>query len=155
MRDRNLIIRQASPADVNSIVAFQLEMAQETENRVLNPAVVDKGVASVLHDSGRGQYFIAELNGQVVGSLLITYEWSDWRNAYFWWIQSVYIDPTSRRRGIYSAMHNHILCMARSDRSVCGVRLYVDQMNKAGKATYSSLGMRKSRYDLYELPVDF
>ena len=154
MNDGALIIRRASFADINPIVAFQLSMAEETEGKALDPQVVAEGVRSVLNQTDRGQYFLAEYQGRVVGSLLITYEWSDWRNANFWWIQSVYVEPTSRRQGVYSAMHNHILRIARSNPGVCGVRLYVDHENKTAQSTYSSLGMYKSRYDLYEVQLE-
>jgi len=154
MNDGALIIRRASFADINPIVAFQLSMAEETEGKALDPEVVAEGVRSVLNQTDRGQYFLAEYQGRVVGSLLITYEWSDWRNANFWWIQSVYVEPTSRRQGVYSAMHNHILRIARSNPGVCGVRLYVDRENKTAQSTYSSLGMYKSRYDLFEVQLE-
>ena len=154
MNDGKLIIRPATSADINPIVAFQLSMAEETEGKALDPEVVAEGVRSVLNQIHRGQYFLAEYQGRVVGSLLITYEWSDWRNANFWWIQSVYVEPTSRRQGVYSAMHNHILRIARSNPGVCGVRLYVDHENKTAQSTYSSLGMYKSRYDLYEVQLE-
>ncbi len=126
-------------------------MAQETENKALDPQVVEEGVGVLLHQPGKGQYFLAVIESRVVGSLLIKYEWSDWRNASFWWIHGVYVEPTSRRQGVYSAMHNHIMRLAKSDPAVCGVRLYVDRDNKAARSTYNRLGMSKSRYDMYEV----
>ncbi len=126
-------------------------MAQETENKALDPQVVEEGVRVLLHQPGKGQYFLAVIESRVVGSLLIKYEWSDWRNASFWWIHGVYVEPTSRRQGVYSAMHNHIMRLAKSDPAVCGVRLYVDRDNKAARSTYNRLGMSKSRYDMYEV----
>jgi len=151
MTDGKLIIRQASAADISQIVAFQIGMAQETENKALDPQVVEEGVRVLLHQPGKGQYFLAVIESRVVGSLLIKYEWSDWRNASFWWIHGVYVEPTSRRQGVYSAMHNHIMRLAKSDPAVCGVRLYVDRDNKAARSTYNRLGMSKSRYDMYEV----
>jgi len=126
-------------------------MAQETENKALDPQVVEEGVRVLLHQPGKGQYFLAVIESRVVGSLLIKYEWSDWRNASFWWIHGVYVEPTSRRQGVYSAMHDHIMRLAKSDPAVCGVRLYVDRDNKAARSTYNRLGMSKSRYDMYEV----
>ena len=154
MNDGKLIIRLATSADINPIAAFQLSMAEESEGKALDPQVVAEGVRGVLDQIHRGQYFLAESEGRVVGSLLITYEWSDWRNASFWWIHGVYVEPASRRQGVYSAMHNHILRIARSNPGVCGVRLYVDHENKTAQSTYSSLGMYKSRYDLYEVQLE-
>jgi len=151
MTDKELTIRRASAADINHIVAFQLNMAEETEGKVLDAEVVEKGVGELLQQPNKGRYFLADFGGRVVGNLLIKYEWSDWRNASFWWIHGVYIEPTSRRQGVYSAMHNHIMRLAKSDRAVCGVRLYVDRDNKAAQSTYNRLGMSKSRYDMYEV----
>ena len=126
-------------------------MAQETENKALDSRIVAEGVRILLHQPGKGQYFLAAIESRVVGSLLIKYEWSDWRSASFWWIHGVYVEPTSRRQGVYSAMHNHIMRLAKSDPAVCGVRLYVDRDNKAARSTYNRLGMSKSRYDMYEV----
>ncbi len=151
MNGRELIIRRASAADISRIVAFQLSMAHETESKVLDSHVVEEGVRVLLRKPDKGQYFLAEYESRVVGSLLITYEWSDWRNANFWWIQSVYVEPASRRQGVYSAMHNHVLDFAKSDSGVCGVRLYVDRENRIAQSTYNRLGMSKSRYDMYEV----
>ena len=150
MNDGKLIIRQASAADIKHIVAFQMSMARETESKVLDSQVVEEGVRVLLDQSDKGQYFLADIGGRVVGSLLITYEWSDWRNANFWWIQSVYVDPLTRRKGVYSALHKHILDIAKSDSGVCGVRLYVDRENTVAQSAYNRLDMSKSRYDIYE-----
>ena len=150
MNNGELKIRQASAADINYIVGFQMSMAQETEGKALDSRVVAEGVRGVLNQTDRGQYFLAEYKSRVVGSLLITYEWSDWRNANFWWIQSVYVDPLTRRKGVYSALHKHILDIAKSDSGVCGVRLYVDRENTVAQSAYNRLDMSKSRYDIYE-----
>ena len=151
MNDGELIISRASAADINHIVAFQLSMAYETESKELDSQEVEEGVRVLLSQPDKGQYFLAEYESRAVGSLLITYEWSDWRNANFWWIQSVYVEPTSRRQGVYSTMHDHIMRLAKSDPAVCGVRLYVDRDNKAAQSTYNRLGVTKSRYDMYEV----
>ena len=155
MSDSNIVIRQAQPSDAPRIVAFQLNMARETEGKTLDQALVAAGVDAVFQspDAAKGFYIVAESDGAVVASLLITYEWSDWRNATFWWIQSVYVDAAHRRRGVYSAMHDYVLTRAEADGGVCGVRLYVERENHVAQATYKSLGMEHSHYDLYE--IDF
>ena len=146
-------IRKASPDDAPRIVEFQQAMAIETEGKTLDDSRVTAGVDAVLSSPDKGFYIVAEIDDTVVGSLLITYEWSDWRNATFLWIQSVYVDAAHRRRGVYTAMHNHVLARAEADPDICGVRLYVERTNLAAQQTYKSLGMDHSHYDLYE--IDF
>ena len=154
MSSLNVDIREARAADSGRIVGFQVNMALETEGKALDEGLVSAGVEAVFGaDGAKGFYVVAEADGVVVGSLLITYEWSDWRNATFWWIQSVYVDAAHRRRGVYSAMHDYVLSRAEADGGVCGVRLYVERENHVAQATYKSLGMAHSHYDLYE--VDF
>ena len=146
-------IREATPDDAPRIVEFQQAMALETEGRTLDESRVVPGVDAVFASPDKGFYIVAEIDGAVVGSLLITYEWSDWRNATFLWIQSVFVDADHRRRGVYTAMHNHVLALAESDDAYCGVRLYVERTNTVAQQTYKSLGMDHSHYDLYE--IDF
>ena len=143
-------IRPAVPDDAPAIVRFQQSMALETEDKPLDADLVTAGVAAVFADPLKGFYIVAETDGAVVGSLLITYEWSDWRNATFWWIQSVYVHADHRRRGVYTAMHDYVLDRARADAGICGVRLYVERTNTPAQATYKKLGMAHSHYDLYE-----
>ena len=147
------LIREASPDDARRIVEFQQAMALETEGKTLDESLVTAGVDAVLHSPDKGFYIVAEIKDTVVGSLLITYEWSDWRNATFLWIQSVYVDAAHRRQGVYTAMHNHVLALAEADSDFCGVRLYVERTNLVAQRTYKSLGMDHSHYDLYE--IDF
>ena len=149
----NPLVRRATPADAPAIVEFQRLVALETEGKDLDFPTVTTGVDVVMSSHDRGFYIVAELDDSVVGSLLITYEWSDWRNATFWWIQSVFVDAEYRRRGVYTAMHNHVLNRAEQDPAICGVRLYVERANIGAQATYKHLGMDHSHYDLYE--VDF
>lgn len=137
--------------DAEAIAANNVAMAQETENKVLGPSIVDTGVRAVLADSDKGFYLVAEEHDHIVGQLLVTFEWSDWRNAWFWWIQSVYVVPPARRQGVYSALHDHVCSLAQEQGDVCGIRLYVDADNDAGHRTYESLGMKKTRYHMYEL----
>ena len=146
-------IREASPDDATWIVDFQQAMALETEGKTLDESRITAGVDAVLGSPDKGFYIVAEIDGTVVGSLLITYEWSDWRNATFLWIQSVFVDANHRRQGVYTAMHNHVLALAEADDALCGVRLYVERTNTGAQQTYKRLGMDHSHYDMYE--IDF
>jgi ribosomal protein S18 acetylase RimI-like enzyme len=133
------------------VVQFNALMARETENRELDPTMVRAGVAAVLHNPDLGFYLVAEADGRLVGQLLITTEWSDWRNRFFWWIQSVYVAPDYRRRGIYRALNARVRAEALGRGNVGGVRLYVDRHNHIAQSTYRNLGMAYSNYDMYEL----
>ena len=146
-------VRRATPQDLDTVVEFNAAMARETEGRTLELGRLRTGVTPVLSADDKGFYLVAELAGRVVGQLLITTEWSDWRNAYFWWIQSVYVAPDTRRRGVYRRLHEHVLAEARDRGDVCGLRLYVDQENSVAQRVYSSLGMGRARYDMFE--IDF
>ena len=151
MAEPDLMVRDAGPGDAPVIARFQQMTALETEGRSLDGPLVAAGVNAVLDSPGRGFYIVAELDGAVVGSLLITCEWSDWRNRTYWWIQSVHVDAGHRRRGVYTAMHRYVLARAMADDGICGVRLYVERSNAAAQQTYKSLGMAHSHYDLYEM----
>jgi ribosomal protein S18 acetylase RimI-like enzyme len=165
MVNSGIEIRRANPGDIDAIVAFQQAMARETEGKTLDGDTLRKGVNAVFLSPDRGFYLVAEApsidsgrglslpKGSVVGSLLITYEWSDWRNASFWWIQSVYVDMQWRRKGVYRAMHDYLYGIASGRDDICGIRLYVERSNSIAQQTYSSLGMSRSHYDLYE--IDF
>jgi GNAT superfamily N-acetyltransferase len=146
-------IRDARAADATTIVEFNVKMAMETEGRPLDPALIKPGVTKVLEDPGRGRYWVAELHRQIVGQLMVTYEWSDWRNGVFWWIQSVYIRHDCRRKGIFSALHRHVESLARSTPEVCGLRLYVERENRRAQKTYETLGMTSPGYQVME--IDF
>ena len=126
-------------------------MAQETEELALDADVVRPGVAAVLADDTLGFYLVAEVDGQAAGQLMVTYEWSDWRNGVFWWIQSVYVRLEFRRRGVYSALHRHVAQAAREAGGVCGIRLYVEQDNTIAQQVYESLEMHRTRYQMYEV----
>lgn len=153
MADPHINVRRAERRDAAHIVGFQQSMALETEGKALGESLISAGVDAVFADPDKGFYLVAETGGAVVGSLMITYEWSDWRNATFWWIQSVFVDADYRRRGVYTAMHDHVLTQARESDDICGVRLYVERSNHVAQQTYKSLGMAHSHYDLYE--IDF
>ena len=144
-----ITIRKATPADANAIIDFQLKMAWETEQLALVPEVVTKGVNAVFSDTSRGQYWVAEDTGNVISSLLITYEWSDWRNCEVWWFQSVYVLPVWRRKGIFRSMYLQIRNEAEKQ-GVAGLRLYVETNNSGAQNTYKALGMQSEHYRMYE-----
>lgn len=143
-------IRRANPNDVESLVAFNQAMALETENKVLDSKTLTSGVKGILENQARGFYLVAEDQGEIAGSLMVTFEWSDWRNANFWWVQSVYILPQHRRQGVYSQLYNEIRRLADDSDNVCGYRLYVEKDNLAAQKTYESLGMSESHYLMFE-----
>jgi len=143
-------VRKAVRSDAAALVRFNVAMAAETEGKKLSVAVLSAGVESVFDDPSKGFYVVAEDGGRPVGSLLVTPEWSDWRNAYFWWIQSVYVDPASRKRGVYGCLHRWVEDAARAAGNVCGLRLYVDADNAAARSVYERMGMSRSRYDFFE-----
>jgi ribosomal protein S18 acetylase RimI-like enzyme len=144
------VIRPAVLADADALAAFNVAMAWETERLQLLPDVVDAGVRRVLGDPALGFYLVAEEAGRAVGGLLVTSEWSDWRNGRFWWIQSVYVAPEARRRGLFQALYRHVWELASASADVCGVRLYVEQHNAAAQSTYRGLGMFQTEYRLME-----
>jgi GNAT superfamily N-acetyltransferase len=142
--------RAAGVQDIPDIVRFQLAMARETEGLELEVEVCSAGVRAVFEHPERGLYYVGEINQTVVGSLFITYEWSDWRNGVVWWIQSVYVLPQFRRQGVYSGLYSCIQAMARTDESVRAIRLYVDRRNVAAHNVYGSLGMNGDHYQVFE-----
>ena len=146
----NITIRKAKTADLKKIVDFQLAMAMETENLQLDLSTVEKGVNAVYQDISKGQYFVTEVNGEIAASLMITFEWSDWRNGMVYWIQSVYVQKQFRRLGIYSKMYAHIQDLVKTDDSVRGIRLYVDKTNMNAQETYKKTGMNGEHYQLFE-----
>ena len=149
----NIQVRRASQLHIDNIIDFNIAMALETEGKHLDLETVREGVHAVFNSNDKGFYVIAEHNGRPVGQLLITYEWSDWRNAFFWWIQSVYVSPEYRRQGAYKALHYYAAEGARQQGDVCGRRLYVDKSNDIAQGVYSGLRMRPTNYDMYE--IDF
>ena len=144
-------IRKATPPDAPFIVESNIAMAAETEDMALDPDTVGPGVDAVLADSSLGFYLVVEIDGKPAGQLMVTYEWSDWRNGLWWWIQSVYVRPEYRRRGVYSALHRHVAEEAQAAGGVCGLRLYVEQENTTAQQVYRSLEMYPTRYHMYEV----
>jgi len=141
-----LRIRKATPADLATIVDFNRCMALETEDKVLDPQVLAAGVTAALADRHKAVYFVAEDDQQIVGQLSITLEWSDWRNGWLWWFQSVYVRPEARRRGGFKALYQHVYQTARADPEVIGLRLYVEKDNHTAQQTYLRLGMAWTPY---------
>ena len=147
----SITIRYARTEDIPAIVEFNQTMAWETEQKNLHTQTIRAGVQSLLAHPDRGFYIVAAMADQVVACLMITFEWSDWRNGLFWWVQSVYVRPNWRRRGIYSRMYSFVKELAANDESnVCGFRLYVEQDNAQAQQTYQSLGMTHSPYHMFE-----
>lgn len=146
-----LIVRPALLTDADVICNFNSRLAQETENKQLDPAVLKAGVAAMLNDPRKGRYFVAEADGQIVGQLGYTLEWSDWRNGNFWWIQSVYVAAFARRHGVFRKLYEHLLQEARTHDDVIGVRLYVEHDNLVAQATYEKLGMTMTGYHVMEI----
>ena len=145
-----MIIRQAKASDSDSIVEFQLAMAWETEQLRLHEPTVIKGVAAVFDDSAKGIYYVAETDGRVVGSLLTTFEWSDWRNGTVLWIQSVYVRPEYRKRSIFSKLYKHIQEKVTANPDLRGIRLYADKTNIPAHGVYEHLGMTAEHYQMFE-----
>ncbi len=144
-------IREAEYSDAPLIAEYNQLMAAETEDTKLDRQRLLKGVQSILSDPAKGRYYLAEVDDRIAGQLMITYEWSDWRNGNFWWIQSVYVHTEYRSMGVFTTLFQHVLELARSRSDVCGVRLYVEQHNTRAQQTYAHLGMKRTRYDMYEM----
>ena len=148
-----ILIRPSTPADAPVIAGFNARLAQETEHLQLDPTRLRAGVDAVLADANKGTYWVAEAGGEVVGQLMITFEWSDWRNGSFWWIQSVYVRADWRLRGVFKALYKRVQQQAKSRNDVCGLRLYVERNNQRARQLYQRLGLHPTSYELYE--VDF
>jgi ribosomal protein S18 acetylase RimI-like enzyme len=144
-----LSIRPATAADISALCAWNLAMAHETEGLALDPAVLEHGVRAVFEQPQRGFYLVADRDGTAVGGLLVTFEWSDWRNGDYWWIQSVYVLPEARRDGVFRALYAEVEQRARAARAA-SLRLYVETENTRAQATYERMGMRRCHYAMYE-----
>ena len=145
-----ITVRTAAQEDSKHIIGFQQKMAMETENVQLDALVLAEGVRRLFDDATKGKYYVAEENGDVIGCLMTTYEWSDWRCGNVLWIQSVYIIPSHRNKGVYKKMYEHIQDMVRSGSDYRGIRLYVDKTNSPAKRVYEKLGMNGEHYQVYE-----
>jgi GNAT superfamily N-acetyltransferase len=152
MGDESVRVRAAGEGDVKTIVAFNRMMALETEALELDVDVLTAGVRAAVGDRHKALYFVAEADGRVLGQLMVTREWSDWRNADIWWIQSVYVAPEARRRGVFGALLRHVEQLAH-DAGVAALRLYVERDNDAALQAYERLGMHRSHYAMMEKPL--
>lgn len=150
----HIVVRQAGYADVDALVEFSAAMAQETEGRSLDRDRLRDGTLAVLEGPERGFFIVAEVldrdRSRLAGQLMVTFEWSDWRNGVFWWVQSVYVDQAWRRQGVYRAMHAAIVAKATADPQVCGIRLYVEHNNHEAQTVYQRAGLVPSGYVVYE-----
>ena len=149
----DIVVREAVPNDGPIIAEFNSRMAVETEDRVLDSGLIGPGVAALIDDSTKGGYWLAEHDGVAIGQIMVTYEWSDWRNGMLWWIQSVYIAQENRRQGVFSTLYRHVESLARAADDVCGLRLYVENKNTRAQETYLALGMIRPGYQVME--IDF
>ena len=146
-----ITIRPATLADLETLVSFNVAMAQETEDKGLSVDTLRRGIHTLLGSDALGFYLVAESNGQPVGQLMVTTEWSDWRNAHFWWLQSLYVRPEYRRQGVFRRLYECVERQARESGNVCGIRLYVERTNTRAQQAYVNLGMAHSHYDMYEV----
>jgi GNAT superfamily N-acetyltransferase len=149
-----VLIRMGEGHDAPALVQSNIAMAWETEQKKLLPDVVARGVRSLLTNPRYGFYVVAEIDNEVIGSLMVTYEWSDWRDASFWWIQSVYIKPNYRKQGVFRRLYEFVKEKALHEKDVCGLRLYVEQDNGVAQKTYERIGMNRVPYQLYEEPFE-
>ncbi|MGA9364687.1 MAG: GNAT family N-acetyltransferase [Bacteroidota bacterium] len=145
-----ILVRRAKPADAAIIARFNAAIGTETEGILLDRRRLHRGVEAILRDPMKGFYLLAEVDGKIAGQMMITREWSDWRNGHFWWIQSVYVLPAYRRRGVYRALHESVVALGRRRKDVCGIRLYVDHHNLSAQKVYKKLGMKRSNYEMFE-----
>lgn len=147
-------VRQAESPDAPVIADFNLRLAEETEQLRLDPARVRAGVAAVLSDPAKGLYFVAEIDGVIAGQVMITYEWTDWRNGLIWWLQSVYVRPEWRGRGVFRALFDHLKQLARARPDVCSLRLYLHAENARARLAYERLGMKPTKYEVFEMELE-
>jgi len=150
MQEINVTYRAARIEDRDDIVEFQLAMANETEDVALDRATCSRGVEAVFTDPEKGRYLVAESSGRVVASLMITYEWSDWRNGNVWWIQSVYVRSEMRQQRVYAGLYEYVREIVENDPGIRGIRLYVDRRNTRAQQVYARLGMNGEHYQVFE-----
>ena len=148
--DSRITVRPATSGDLPRLVEGNLSLAAESESKSLDGDRVYSGVQEILTDPNKGRYFVALCDGTFAGQTLITFEWSDWRNGRFWWLQSVYVWPDYRRRGVFRALFGHISGLANASNKVCGLRLYVEHENHSARSTYQRLGMVDAGYTILE-----
>ena len=143
-------IRKALNKDIDVIARYNYNLAYETENKILDMNILTKGVEAIIKDENKGIYHVCEINGEVVGQIMYTFEWSDWRNGTFLWIQSAYVNKEFRGMGVFKALYKFIRDIAENDNNICGIRLYVEKENTIAKKTYKNIGMKECNYYIYE-----
>lgn len=143
-------IRKALNKDIDVIARYNYNLAYETENKILDMNILTRGVEAIIKDENKGIYHVCEINGEVVGQIMYTFEWSDWRNGTFLWIQSAYVNKEFRGMGVFKALYKFIRDIADNDNNICGVRLYVEKENTIAKKTYKNIGMKECNYYIYE-----
>ena len=149
---QDIHIRAAHAADADVLRDYNLALALETEALKLDPEVVLAGIHALLADDSKGRYFVAECEGRVIGQVMHTFEWSDWRNGMFWWLQSVYVHPEFRSRGVFTVLFRHVEALARADAGVCGLRLYMEHANHRARGAYVRLGLSPAGYEVFTTP---
>ena len=153
MKLPSITVRRATVADAPTLTQFNIAMALETEDYQLDPSTVLAGVTRLFQQQERGFYLIAEFKNTVIGALMITKEWSDWRDGLWWWIQSVYVIKAHRRHGAFRTLYDHVCELAQTEDDVCGIRLYVEKDNVSAQSVYREMGMSETHYRLYEAPL--
>ena len=144
-----LTIRPATRADLTALIHGNTAIALETEGKTLHEPTLRAGLSAALADPHKGFYTVAEIDGRVVGHLLVTFEFSDWRNGFYWWVQSVYVWPEFRRAGVFRQLFEHVRDRALADSGVIGLRLYVERDNLRAQQTYAALGLAEEPYFLF------
>ena len=143
-------IRKALNKDIDVIARYNYNLAYETENKILDMNILTRGVEAIIKDENKGIYHVCEINGEVVGQIMYTFEWSDWRNGTFLLIQSAYVNKEFRGMGVFKALYKFIRDIADNDNNICGIRLYVEKENTIAKKTYKNIGMKECNYYIYE-----
>lgn len=145
-----VLVREATADDCDTIATYNSQMSEETEGRPLDRDTIRAGVAALLADRSKGRYWVAVDDDAIAGQIMVTWEWSDWRNGMLWWIQSVYVTRDYRRQGVFTALYRHVKKVARESGATAGLRLYVEQDNARAQATYQSLGMSMTKYRIMQ-----
>ena len=143
-------IRRATLNDIKTIAEYNYNLAFETEDKKLDMEILTKGVKNLIEDENKGIYHVCEIGDKVIGQIMYTFEWSDWRNGTFLWVQSVYVDKEYRGKGVFKKLYNYIKDICDNDENICGIRLYVERENYVAQKTYSNLGMHECNYHMYE-----
>ena len=145
-----LSVRMGQDKDADSLVRFNMALTWETERKQLSLPLVNKGVQTLLKNPQYGFYVVAEKSSEIIGAFMVTFEWSDWRCGLFWWIQSVYVKPEFRQRGVFRRLYEYLKDKASRESNVCGFRLYVQQSNRTALSTYGKVGIKETPYKVYE-----